>query len=358
MRQAKEPLVRISKRSELPRNKVWLLRLFSILLAIVAGGIFIACIGHNPIKVYSTIVSGVFKNKISLQLTIRTMIPLLITALGLTMAFKMQFWNIGGEGQIIMGAIFASYFALFHSTLPHWLLITIMLIAGIIGGGLWGLIPTLFKCKFNTNETLFTLMLNYIALNVIIFLRDGPWQDPTSSGFPKIARFAENAQLDKVLGVQMGWIIGLLLVVLVFVYLKYTKRGYEINVVGESKATAIYAGINVNKVTILTMFISGGICGLAGAIQASGSDMTLAESVAGGVGFTAIIVSWLAQLNAFGILIVSFLFSMLEKGSSVMQSTYGISTYSTDVLQGIILFFVLGCEFFVRYKFVIRGGVK
>ena len=354
----KEPLIRISKRSELSNNKIFMLRLFSVLLAIIAGGIFIAIIGHNPFSVYGTIVSGAFRSTLAFQGTVKIMIPLLITSLGVTLAFKMQFWNIGGEGQIIMGAIFASYFALYHSYFPHWLLIIIMFIAGIIGGGLWGLIPTVFKCKFGTNETLFTLMLNYIALHVITFLKDGPWKDPASSGFPKIARFTANAQLDKVLGIQMGWIIALILVVLVFVYLKYTKKGYEISVVGESKATATYAGINVNKVTLFTMFLSGAICGLAGVIQATGSDMTLADSVAGGVGFTAIIVSWLAQLNAFGIMIVSFLFSVLEKGSSVMQSTYGISTYSADVLQGIILFFVLGCEFFVRYKFVLRGGVK
>ena len=354
----KEPLIRISKRTELSNNKIFMLRIFSVLLAIVAGGIFIALIGHNPFSVYKTIVSGAFRSSLNFQGMVKIMIPLLITSLGVTLAFKMQFWNIGGEGQIIMGAIFASYFALYHLYLPHWLLIIIMFIAGIIGGGLWGLIPTVFKCKFGTNETLFTLMLNYIALYVITFLRDGPWKDPASSGFPKIARFTANAQLDKVLGIQMGWIIALILVVLVFVYLKYTKKGYEISVVGESKATATYAGINVNKVTLFTMFLSGAICGLAGVIQATGSDMTLADSVAGGVGFTAIIVSWLAQLNAFGIMIVSFLFSVLEKGSSVMQSTYGISTYSADVLQGIILFFVLGCEFFVRYKFVLRGGVK
>lgn len=354
----KEPLVRISKRTELSNNKIFMLRIFSVLLAIIAGGFFILLIGHNPFAVYGTIVSGAFRSAMAFQGTVKIMIPLLISALGVTLAFKMQFWNIGGEGQIIMGAVFASYFALFHSNLPHWLLIILMILAGIIGGGLWGLIPTFFKCKFGTNETLFTLMLNYIALNVIIFLRDGPWRDPASSGFPKIARFVQNSQLDKVFGIHMGWIIGLILVVFVFIYLNYTKRGYEISVVGESKATATYAGINVNKVTLLTMFISGGICGLAGMVQATGSDMTLAESVAGGVGFTAIIVSWLAQLNAFGILIVSFLFSVLEKGSSVMQSTYGISTYSADVLQGIILFFVLGCEFFIRYKFVLRGGVK
>ncbi len=359
----KEPLIRIGKRRELTNNRILLLRLFSVLLAVVAGGIFVLCIGHNPFGVYASIVSGAFRSAMAFQGTVRITIPLLISALGITLAFKMQFWNIGAEGQIICGAICASYFALFHNTLPHWLLIILMFIAGIVGGGLWGLIPAFFKAKFNTNETLLTLMLNYIALNIIVFLRDGPWADPDSGGFPKIARFVQNAQLDKVFGIQSGWIIGLILVAMVFVYLKYTKHGYEISVVGESHATASYAGMNVKIITLRTMFISGAICGIGGMVQASGSDMTLATSVAGGVGFTAIIVAWLAQLNAFGILLVSFLFGVLEKGSSVMQSTYGLSTYSADVLQGIILFFVLGGEFFIRYKFIIRGksqkgGVK
>lgn len=351
----KEPLVRISKHAELSNKKILVLRIISVLLAIVAGGIFILCIGANPFKVYGTILSGAFRSGMSFQATVKVMIPLLISALGITLAFKMQFWNIGAEGQIISGAIFSSYFALFHADLPHWLLMCLMFAAGFIGGGLWGLIPAFFKARFNTNETLFTLMLNYIALDVIVFLRDGPWADPASGGFPKIARFAANAQLDKVLGIQAGWIVALVLVAFVFIYLKYTKHGYEISVVGASNATATYAGMNVRKIILRTMFISGGICGLAGVVQSAGSDMTLATSVAGGVGFTAIIVAWLAQLNSFAILLVSFLFSVLEKGSSVMQSTYGLSTYCAKVLQGIILFFVLGGEFFIRYKFVFRN---
>jgi len=207
---------------------------------------------------------------------------------------------------------------------------------------------------------LLTLMLNYIAVNIIVLLRDGPWADPTSPGFPRIARFIENAQLDKVFGIQIGWIIGLVLVVAVFIYMKYTKHGYEIAVVGESKSTANYAGMNVRKIMLRTMFISGAIAGIAGMVQATGSDLTLATAVAGGVGFTAIIVAWLARLNPMGILLVAFLFSILEKGSSVMQSTYGISTYSANVIQGIILFFVLACEFFIFYKFTYgrKGGSK
>lgn len=347
----REPLVRIVKKAEITSRKIAVFRMVAVLLSLLAGALFIIVIGHNPIEIYATILSGAFRSEMAVQATIKIMIPLLITSLGVTLAFKMKFWNIGAEGQIIMGAIFASYFALFFSGINHILLILLMMIAGFIGGGLWGLLPAFFKVKFNTNETLFTLMLNYIALHIVSFLRDGPWMDPKSQGFPKIARFNKNAALDKLFGVQIGWIFALILVILIFIYIKYSKQGYEISVVGESQDTARYAGMNVKKIILRTMFFSGAICGLGGMIQATGSDITLTTSVAGGVGFTAIIIAWLAQLNPFMILVVSFLFSILEKGSSVVQSTFGLSTDSSDVLQGIILFFILGCEFFVRYQF-------
>lgn len=354
-----EPLIRVVKKAELGGRETFVLRMEAILLALVAGGVFILCIGYNPFTIYQTIVTGAFRSSMAVQATVKIMIPLLISSLGVTLAFKMKFWNIGAEGQIIMGAIFASYFALFHSGWNHVVLVIVMLIAGMIGGGLWGLLPAWFKTKYNTNETLFTLMLNYIALHVITFLRDGPWKDPGSQGYAKIARFDKNAALDKVFGVQFGWIVALALVVLIFIYLKYSKQGYEIGVVGESQETARYAGMNVRKIVLRTMFLSGAVCGLGGMIQATGSDITLTTAVAGGVGFTAIIVAWLAQLNPAVILIVSFLFSVLEKGSSVVQSSFGLSTDSADVLQGIILFFILGCELFIRYKFVFRkGGAK
>ncbi|MDR1539036.1 MAG: ABC transporter permease [Clostridiales bacterium] len=351
----KEPLIRIVKRNELSRTQVLALRLSSAVMAVAAGGLFILMLGFNPFMIYASIVSGAFRSSVALQATIKIMIPLLISSLGVSLAFKMKFWNIGAEGQIIAGAIFASYFALYHGLWPRQALIPAMLAAGIVGGGIWGLIPAIFKNKFNTNETLFTLMLNYIALNLIVFLRDGPWADPESGGFPKIARFVPNVQLPKLFGVQIGWIFALALAVFLHVYMKRSKHGYEISVVGESASTAEYAGMNVRWIVLRTMFLSGGICGAAGMIQAAGSDYTLAQSVAGGVGFTAIIVAWLADLSPLGIFIVSFLFSVLSKGCSVMQSTYGISTYSSNVLQGVILFFVLGCEFFIRHRFALRA---
>lgn len=346
-----EPLVRVVKRTELPYGKTVVLRLAAVFFSLVAGGIFIACVGQNPFVVYGTILSGACRSMMAFQGTVKIMIPLLISSLGVTLAFKMKFWNIGAEGQIIFGATCATFFALFCSGWNHVALLIVMFLAGIIGGGLWGLLPAFFKVKYNTNETLFTLMLNYIALHIVSYLRDGPWMDPGSQGFPKIARFDKNASLDKLFGIQFGWLIALALVVIIYVYIKYTKQGYEISVVGESQDTARYAGMDVKKIVLRTMFLSGGICGMAGMIQAAGSDITLTSSVAGGVGFTAIIVAWLAQLNPFSILIVSFLFSVLEKGSSVVQSNFGLSTDCADVLQGIILFFILGCEFFIRYKF-------
>lgn len=357
----KEPLFHVVKHAERTGRQMIGFRLLAVALSIVAGGLFILAIGHNPIAVYGTILEGAFRSEIAIQSTVKFAIPLCICALGVTLAFKMKFWNIGGEGQLIMGAVFASYFALNFPHWNHWVLLLVMLVAGALGGGLWGLLAAAFKVKWGTNETLLTLMLNYIALHLVSYLQAGPWRDPEANGFSKIARFDKNAGMDKVLGVHFGWIIMLVLVALVWIYLKRSKQGYEISVVGESQDTARYAGIHVKKVVLRTMFLSGAIAGIAGVCQVSGSDMTLSMGVAGGVGFTAIIVAWLCQLNPVMILVVSLLFSILEKGSSVVQSTYGLSSDCADVLQGIILFFILGSEFFVRYAFVGRskkGGAK
>lgn len=351
-----EPLIRIEKKKEVVGKKLFLLYVVGILAAIAAGGLFLLAIGLNPFEGYGAIIQGAFRSDIAIQGTVKIGIPLLISALGISFAFKMKFWNIGAEGQIIAGAIFATYFALFHDDLPHGLLLVLILVAGAVGGGLWGLIPAFFKRKFGTNETLLTLMMNYIALNFIKFFVEGPWRDPNSGGYPKIAQFGQNARLDKVLGIQFGWIIALLLVVISFIYLKYTKQGYEISVVGESEDTARYAGMNVNRIVMRTMFISAAVCGIAGAAEVCGSAGTLSSGVAGGTGFTAIIVAWLSRLNPIICVIVTAGFAILEKGCSVMQSSYGLSTAVSEILQGIILFVVLAVDFFVRYKFVVKKG--
>lgn len=357
--QHREPKIQVSKRGEIEWYKSWGIRAIAIILALILCALVIVLLtGYNPIKFYASMIKGTFGSTRKIWNALQKLSMLLCISLAVTPAFKMKFWNIGAEGQIIMGAIFASYFALFHDDLPHLVLMLLMLIAGMVGGGLWGLIPAFFKSRFGTNETLFTLMLNYIALYLIKYLTEGPWRDPASSGFPKIATFVPNAQLDKVFGIHAGWVIALILVVFVFVYLRYTKQGYEITVVGESENTARYAGMNVSKIVMRTMFFSGAICGIAGMTQAAGAAYTLSEGVAGGVGFTAIIVAWLARLNPFYSVIFTLFLSVLQKGSSVMQSAFGLSTYVSDVLQGIILFVILGVDFFTQYKLIFRGARK
>ena len=350
----REPLFRITKRSDLSNMQTAVFYAFAILLAIVIGGLFVLAIGVNPFKFFSTVINGCFKSKLSVISLVRIIVPLLIISQGVAISFKMRFWNIGAEGQFIMGAIGASAVALFVTGLPHWLMMILMALAGIVTAGVWGLIPAFFKTKFNTNETLLTLMLNYIALYIIQLLRDGPWKDPNGGGYPSIAKFPKVAWIDKLWGLDVSWIVAIVITILAYVYLKYTKQGYEISVVGDSRDTARYAGMNNSAIIMRTMFISAAIIGIGGMLQVAGDSTThtLDMGIANGVGFTAIIVAWLGQLNPIGIFIVSCLFGMLEKGCGVAQSQFNISSTVSDILQGIILFVIIGSAFFIRYKLV------
>jgi simple sugar transport system permease protein len=278
-------------------------------------------------------------------------------ALSIAPAFKMKFWNIGAEGQILAGAIAATYFALFqYKNMPRPMLLTVMFIAAVIAGGIWGVIPAIFKAKWGTNETLFTLMLNYIVLNIVTFLRTGPWKNPSSSGFPKIAMFDASARLPNVFGVNIGWMIVLVVAVLMYVYMNHTKQGYEITVVGESEHTAKYVGMHVPVIIIRTVFISGAIAGMVGFLIVAGSSYTLTDGTAGGYGFTAITVAWLARLNPFAMIIITVFLAILSKGSNTIQTNFKIPASAAEVLTGIILFFMLGCEFFINYRLIFRSS--
>lgn len=350
--------VHVVQRGEVPRGRVWLFRLLAVLGAVMMGGVFLWSLGYNPFSVYGTMLSGALGTNSMQKETIKLMIPLCLTTLGVALAFKMRFWNIGGEGQICAGAIAASYFAYFHNNLPSWALLTVMAAAAILAGGLWGLIPAYFKTRFGTNETLFTLMLNYIIMNFITFLREGPWRNP-EGGFAATPRFPKQARLPElpfpgVGNVHIGWVLMFLAVIALYVYLRYTSQGYELTVVGENERTARYAGMPVKKIVMRTMFISAGLCGLVGMLQVAGPDRQLTDSVANGRGFTAVSIAWLSRLSPVGIMVVSFLFSVMEKGCSMMQTEYRIPSSMSDILQGIILFFVLGSEFFIQYRIAIR----
>jgi len=348
-------MIRIAKRSEVSKNRNVLTRIAAIIMALMLSALFIVFLGHDPLKVYLSMIEGSFGSVYRFKETIISTIPLTITSLGILLAFKMKFWNIGAEGQMIMGAFLASYFALNYPDMNRLVLLTLMLVAGAVGGGIWGLIPAYFKSKYGTNEVLFTLMMNYIALKWITYLQYGPWKDKNALGFPKIPNFTSNAVLPKLFGIHVGWLIAIILTALVYVFIHYTKKGYEINVIGESESTGAYAGMNVRKIILQAMFLGGALAGISGMIQASAVSGTLSVEVTGGVGYTAIIVTWLSGLSAPLIVIVSFLFAILIQGGSYIQTAFQIPQSAAQILQGMILLFVLGSEFFVKYQIIYKN---
>lgn len=323
------------------------------------AGVLILALGHNPFPVYRDMVAGSLFTRTALIATAKIVIPLLGASLSIAPAFRMKFWNIGAEGQILAGAIAASYFALFqYQNMSRPALLTVMFIAAVIAGGIWAFIPAVFKAVWGTNETLFTLMLNYIVMNIVTFLRTGPWKNPSSSGFPKIAMFDASARLPNLFGVHIGWVFVLILTVFMFVYMRYTKHGYELTVVGESEHTAKYVGMHVSWIIMRTAFLSGAIAGLVGFMIVSGSSYTLTDNTAGGYGFTAITVAWLAKLNPFAMVVISIFLAILKKGSNTIQTNFKIPASASEVLTGMILFFMLGCEFFINYRLIFRKQKK
>lgn len=350
----KQSLFHIAKRDTLPWYKAVLIRGGAIVLALIVCAIVTTLLtGENPIKVYSTILYGAFGTSRKSWVTFHNLAILLGISLAVTPAFKMRFWNIGAEGQITAGAIAASYFALYWvGKVPSAVLLLIMGAAGAVAGGIWALIPAFFKARWNTNETLFTLMMNYIIIGVVRWLQGGPWEGRPGSQI--IPMFDQSAWLPEVFGVHCGWIIVLVLVVVMHLYMNYTKHGYEIAVIGDSLNTARYAGMNVGHVMMRTMFLSGAISGLVGFIVASGANNTLYDGVANGVGFTSITVAWLSQLNAFAMIVISALLAILEKGAETLQTAMQVPTSISDIVTGILLFCMLGCEFFINYRMIFR----
>lgn len=347
------PFVRLAKRTDMSRRNMWLIRVGSIIIALILGCLPMLLTGNNPFAAYGVIIQGSVSRPVYLKQTIRTAIPLLGCALAIAPCFKMKFWNIGAEGQITMGAMVSTYFALFwYDRIPHVPLLIIMAVTGAIAGGLWAFIPAFFKAKWNTNETLFTLMMNYIAIGIVAWLQGGPWEG--RKGSQLIPMFDKAARLPTVFGVNCGWIIVLVLVVFMYIYMSKTKQGYEIAVIGDSVNTARYAGMNVGWIMMRTMFLSGAISGLVGFIIVSGANFTLYSGVADGVGFTSITVAWLSQLNSFAMIAISMILAILEKGSNTLQTRMSVPASIADIITGILLFCMLSCEFFINYKLIFR----
>lgn len=348
---------RIAQRDQMSGGRAAAIRVIAIILSFVVAAILLAFMGYKPLQAFGHMFKSAFGSGSNLTNTIITSIPLVIISLGVAVAFSMGFVNVGGEGQLLAGAVCATWVS--HNlpiSLPPVIMLLLMALAGILGGMIVAVIPGFFKARFGVNETLFTLMLNYVMQYFVQMLRNKDWRDPKAMGFPKIASVPRNAILPKTFGIHIGWIIAIILVVLVYLLMKKTKVGYEIRVVGSSVNTARYAGMNVAKVILIGVCISGAIAGLTGMIKLSGSTYNLSETIGGGSGFTAVIIAWLAKLSPVAILVVGFLFGALTQGAVGMELALGIPAALADSIQGLILFGALGCEFFIRYKLVREAG--
>lgn len=354
-----EPFVRMVKRTDISVGRGIAVRAAAIAAALVVDALFIFFVtGLNPFAVYKEMFLGTFGNKMRFMLSMRDMVTLLCVGVALAPAFKMKFWNIGAEGQILMGALATACCMIYvGNKLPTPLLFVVIILASIAAGGLWGFIPAYFKSRWNTNETLFTLMMNYVAIQLVACFTN-IWRGQASA-LGKLNMDSKIGWFPPVFGQRymINIFVILAFTILMFIYLKYTKHGYEISVVGESSNTARYAGINVKKVMLRTMIISGAICGISGFLIVSGKDQTISTVTAGGRGFTAIIVAWLAKFNTFYMMLISFLLAFLTKGAGQIASSFpAMNDYASDIITGIILFFILGCEFFINYKLVFRQG--
>ena len=354
----REPLLRIAKRDVIPFYKAWGIRLIAILLSlVVCAGVIYAIVKMNPLDVYATMFKGAFGTQRKIWATTREVMMLLCVSVGLAPAFKMKFWNIGAEGQILVGGVATAACMIYFGNLPTPALFVLMVMISILAGALWGVLPAIFKATFNTNETLFTLMMNYIAIQITSFCV-ALWENPYGSNTVGIINPATHSGwLPSLFGQQylLNVIIVMVITVVMFIYLARSKQGYEIAVVGDSENTARYAGISVKKVIIRTMVISGAVCGLSGFIAVSGASHTISTSTAGGRGFTAIIVAWLAKFNTFVMIAISLLLVFLQMGANEIASRYQLNDYASKMITGIILFFIIGSEFFINYKIIFRS---
>ncbi len=352
----KEPFVRVVRRDVMGMWKSVLVRLIAIIAAMAFCGIAsYLLIGANPIKLYTTMFEGAFGTSRRIWKLAKDIALLLCISLAVTPAFKMRFWNIGAEGQALVGCLTsAACIIALGGKIPEAVLLLLMLVTSLAAGAFWAVLPAIFKAKWNTNETLFTLMMNYVATNLVAYYLV-KWT-PSGSSVLGMLKFGYLPQIMKNEYLLLIITVALLTVAM-YIYLKYSKHGYEISVVGESENTAKYIGINVKKVIVRTMIVSGALCGLVGFLIVGALDHSVTVNSVGGLGFTAIMVSWLAKFNPFTMVLTSLLIVFLENGSDRIISVFNVNDAFPSIITGIILFFIIGSEFFINYKLIFRKKV-
>lgn len=350
-------MIQISKRGAVSRKKSLAIRLAAIVIAIIVCAVItMATTGTDPFAVFSAFINGSFGTERKLWIFLQNTAILLIISLAVTPAFKMHCWNLGAEGQVLAGAMAAAAcMVLLGDKVSSNVIILCMIVSAIAAGALWAGIPAFFKAKFNTNETLFTLMMNYVATQIVAYFCV-KWENPVGSCTIGVINQSSMAGWLPELGNKylLVILVAVLMTAVVYFYLNYTKHGYEIAVVGESERTARYIGIKVPRVIIRTMLFSGAICGLAGLLLVGGIHHTVSTSLVGGQGFTAVMVSWLAAFNPVVMILTSALLIFMGSGANQLASSCGLNQSFGDILTGVLIFFIIGSEFFVQYKISFR----
>ena len=356
-----EPLLHIVMRSAIPFWHAWLIRILAVVAALIFGGLVTLLLtGENPLAVYATMIEGSFGTPRRIWTLLQGTAVLLCIALAVTPAFKMRFWNTGAEGQVLIaGMAGAACMLKLADKIPAWAVLAVSIAAAVAAGAVWALIPALFKARFGTNETLFTLMMNYIAIQLVSYFSI-LWAVPKGSG--QIGMINATTKIGWLPQIGNKYLLSILiaavLTLAMFIYLKYSKHGYEISVVGESENTARYIGIKVKKVVIRTILLSRAVSRLAGALLVLGIDHTVSTHTVGGQGFTGILVSWLGKFNPFYMILTSFLIIFLQKGAGEISSKFSLNDSFSEIITGIIIFFIIGCEFFINYRIVLRAKAK
>ena len=345
------------------QSKLWLALspLLAIVLTILSGIIIFSALDKDPwLSLYTFFIQPLTTGFGFTELIVKAT-PLILIGAGLSIGFKANVWNIGAEGQFTMGAIAGGGMALFLSNQESLLVLPAVLVMGIIGGAMWGMIPAFLKTKYNANEILTSLMLSYVALLMLSYLVHGPWRDPGGYNFPESEIFSDSAMLPVLLQgtrLNLGTIFALLSVLITYLLLSRTVLGYQFKVAGLAPLAARYAGFNRSKLIWLSMIISGGLAGLAGIAEVSGTIGQLLPSVSPGYGFTAIIVAFLGRLNPIGVLFAGLILALTYIGGENAQIEIGLPAAVTGLFQGIILFYLLACDVLARYRLRYKPFLK
>lgn len=341
--------IHITKRTDTPKWQSWLVRVVAVVVALLASAVVSSILQPGTFGAFiQNVFVGNFATTNRIIRLLQNTALLLLISLAVTPAFKMKFWNIGAEGQVLMGGLMSVVMIKYlGGKVDNSLLIILMLIMAILGGAVWAVIPALFKAKWNTNETLFTLMMNYIATG-LISICIAVWVTSGSQvlGVLKYGRFPKIGGYNYILNI----IIVAIITIVVSIYLKFSKHGYELSVVGESQNTAKYIGISVPKVIIRTMLLSGALSGIAGWLLVAGTSHTISTTSAGGMGFTAILVAWLAGLNPVAMVFTSLLVQFFNIGAEYAGSNFGFGTAFPEIITSVFFFVVIASEFFVNYN--------